>query len=67
VNGPESTPRMIRKRSQGDAGSCVDSRPPTRLPGLYWTRSDGSVRQRMTDGTLNVPYTFWPDGERLAS
>ena len=37
-------------------------------PGLYWIRSDGSGEaQRLTDGKLNeVPYSFSPDGKRLA-
>ncbi len=37
-------------------------------PGLYWIRSDGSgAPQRLTDGKLDEsPYSFWPDGKRLA-
>jgi len=37
-------------------------------PGLYWIRSDGSGEaQRLTDGTLHeFPYSFSPDGKRLA-
>jgi serine/threonine-protein kinase len=37
-------------------------------PGLYWIRSDGSGgAQRLTDGKLQeVPYSFSPDGKRLA-
>jgi Tol biopolymer transport system component len=37
-------------------------------PGLYWIRSDGSGEaQRLTDGKLGeVPYSFSPDGKRLA-
>jgi serine/threonine-protein kinase len=37
-------------------------------PGLYWIRSDGSGEvQRLTDGKLGeVPYSFSPDGRRLA-
>jgi serine/threonine-protein kinase len=35
-------------------------------PGLYWFRSDGSGEaQRLTDGNL-LPYSFSPDGKRLA-
>jgi WD40 repeat protein len=38
-------------------------------PGLYWVRSDGSGEaQRLTDGKLNEwPFSFSPDGKRLAS
>jgi Tol biopolymer transport system component/predicted Ser/Thr protein kinase len=38
-------------------------------PGLYWIRSDGSGEaQRLTDGKLEFPfpYSFSPDGKRLA-
>jgi serine/threonine-protein kinase len=37
-------------------------------PGMYWIRSDGSGEaQRLTDGKLSeVPYSFSPDGKRLA-
>jgi serine/threonine-protein kinase len=37
-------------------------------PGLYWIRSDGSGEsQRLTDGKLlEYPYSFSPDGKRLA-
>ncbi len=37
-------------------------------PGLYWVRSDGSGEaQRLTDGKFeDVPFTFTPDGNRLA-
>jgi Tol biopolymer transport system component len=38
------------------------------VPGLYWIRSDGSGEaQRLTEGKLQeVPYSFSPDGKRLA-
>jgi Tol biopolymer transport system component len=37
-------------------------------PGLYWIRADGSGQpQRLTDGRLiETPYSFSPDGKRLA-
>ena len=37
-------------------------------PGLYWIRSDGSGEaQRLTEGKpLETPYSFSPDGKRLA-
>ena len=37
-------------------------------PGLYWIRSDGSGEaQRLTDGKPpGYPYSFSPDGKRLA-
>jgi serine/threonine-protein kinase len=37
-------------------------------PGLYWIRSDGSGEpQRLTDGKVSAyPYSFSPDGKRLA-
>jgi serine/threonine-protein kinase len=37
-------------------------------PGLYWVRSDGSGEtQRLTDGNPGeTPYSFSPDGKRLA-
>jgi Tol biopolymer transport system component len=37
-------------------------------PGLYWIRSDGSGQaHRLTDGKLaETPYSFSPDGKRLA-
>lgn len=37
-------------------------------PGIYWVRADGSGEpQRLTDGkTIQRPYSFSPDGKRLA-
>jgi serine/threonine-protein kinase len=38
------------------------------VPGLYWTRADGSGEpQRLTDGKHSeTPFSFSPDGKRLA-
>ncbi len=39
-----------------------------KAPGLYYVRADGSgVNQRLTDGKFeDVPFSFLPDGKRLA-
>jgi serine/threonine-protein kinase len=51
-----------------DGKNIVFQSPNPAAPGLYWIRSDGSGEaQRLTDGKLQeVPYSFSPDGKRLA-
>jgi serine/threonine-protein kinase len=51
-----------------DGKNIVFQSADAAAPGLYWIRSDGSGEaQRLTDGKLlESPYSFSPDGSRLA-
>jgi serine/threonine-protein kinase len=51
-----------------DGKNIVFSSNNPAAPGLYWIRSDGSGEaQRLTEGKPpEVPYSFSPDGKRLA-
>jgi serine/threonine-protein kinase len=51
-----------------DGKNIVFSSNNPAAPGMYWIRSDGSGEaQRLTEGKLSeYPYSFSPDGKRLA-